>query len=55
MGASSKGEGLGLLNREWQFESARAYQLVAIPWRTGSARDQRQSDAGGKFTVHSFK
>jgi hypothetical protein len=29
MGASSNGKGLGLLNREWQFESARAYQYVA--------------------------
>ena len=25
MGASSNGQGLGLLNREWQFESARAH------------------------------
>jgi hypothetical protein len=37
MGASSNGEGLGLLNREWQFESARAYHLVPIHGVTGSA------------------
>ena len=29
MGASSNGEGLGLLNRVWQFESARACQIVS--------------------------
>jgi hypothetical protein len=49
MGASSNGQGLGLLNREWQFESARAYHYLAsrgVPDRPGEKSPTTRFQAG---------